>query len=231
MIEVAYVSHMGSDLLVANAARRSFDNQHAIWTDAPRSARGRSDTQLVADLARDGHLLPFRHPQITLACTAPLPIARQLGKHQVGFSWSEVSRRYKTKGLTFHQIEGWRSDVKDRRQGSGNALDDATNNTLSAIQWRNIQRCMAEYEQALEFGASPEQARFLLPQSMDVAWTWTASLLGWAQMVQGRSHPDAQAETREFAQGVAEIVAPLFPVSWAALAGWRPSLSDAEAAA
>lgn len=232
MIEVAYVCHSGTDLLVANSARRSFDNQHTEWTDAPRSRRGRSDSQLVADLARDGHVLPFRHPQITLACTAPLPIARQLAKHQVGFSWSEVSRRYRTKGITFHQIAGWRSDVKDRRQGSGEDLDDTTNNTLSAIQWRNITRCLAEYEQALEFGASPEQARFLLPQAMDVVWTWTGSLLGWAQLVKGRSHPDAQAETREFANRVAEVVGPLFPVSWAALDGWRPAADDlAEAAA
>lgn len=223
MIEVAYVAHHGSDLLVANAARRSFDNQHTEWTETPRTARSRSDAQLVADLARDGHLLPFRHPQITLACTAPLPIARQLGKHQVGFSWSEVSRRYKTKGITFHEIKAWRADVKDRRQGSGADVDAATNNTLSAIQWRNIQRCVAEYDQALELGASPEQARFLLPQAMDVGWTWTGSLLGWAQLVGGRSHPDVQAETREFAQRVAEIVGPLFPMSWAPLTTWRVS--------
>lgn len=230
MLEVAYVCHSGSDLLVANAARRSFDNQHAAWTDAPRTRRGRSDTQLVVDLARDGHLLPFRHPQITLACTAPLPIARQLGKQQVGFSWSEVSRRYKTQGISFHQIEAWRSDVKDRRQGSGEAVDDLTHNTLSAIQWRNIQRCVAEYEQALELGASPEQARFLLPQSMDVVWTWTGSLLGWAMLVKGRSHRDVQAETREFAQACVAIIEPLFPVSWAALSGWRVAESDEEAA-
>lgn len=229
MIEVAYVAHSGNDLLVCNAARRSFDNHHTEWCDAPRGHRGRSDAQLVADLARDGHVLPFRHPQITLACTAPLPVARQLTKHQVGFSWSEVSRRYRTKGITFHHIEGWRSDVKDRRQGSGAPLDDPTVNTLSAIQWRNIQRCVAEYEQALELGASPEQARFLLPQSMDVVWTWTGSLLGWAQMVKGRSHPDVQAETREFAQACVAIIAPLFPVSWAALDGWRPEAAEVAA--
>lgn len=230
MIEVAYVCHSGSDLLVCNAARRSFDHQHTAWSDKPRTSRGRSDSQLVADLARDGHLLPFRHPQITLACTAPLPVARQLGKHQVGFSWSEISRRYKTKGIAFHRIEEWRADVKDRRQGSGDALPDLAQNTLAAIQWRNIERCLAEYEQALEYGASPEQARFLLPQSMDVVWTWTGSLLGWASLVHGRSHPDAQAETREFAQRIAEVVAPLFPVSWAALDDWRPDISEGAAA-
>lgn len=223
MIEVAYVCHSGSDLLVANAARRSFDNHHTTWRETPRGQRARSDPQLVADLAADGHELPFRHCQVTLACTAPLPIARQLGKHQVGFSWSEVSRRYITKGLTFHQIEAWRAAPEERRQGSGDALDDLTHNTLAAIQWRNIEMCVAQYEEALRMGASPEQARFLLPQSMDVRWTWTGSLLGWWALVRGRRHPDAQTETRDFAVAVETVVAPLFPVSWAALAGWRPS--------
>lgn len=221
MIEVAYVCHSGTDLLVANSARRSFDNQHTAWTETARGRRGRSDAELVSDLARGGHFLPFRHPQITLACAAPLPVARQLGKHQIGMSWSEVSRRYRTKGLSFHQIEQWRSAPAEKRQGSGLPVDALAQNTLAAIQWRNTERCLAEYEQALEMGASPEQARFLLPQSMDVRWTWTGSLLAWAHVYSQRTHPDVQAETREFALAMAEVVEPLFPVSWAALSGWR----------
>lgn len=221
MIEVSYVSHMGTDLLVANAARRSFDNQHTEWTDQPRGRRGRSDTQLVADLARDGHLLPFRHPQITLACTAPLPIARHLGKHQVGFSWSEVSRRYKTKGVTLHCIEQWRAAPVEKRQGSGAPLDDRTDALLTQVQARIHAECLRAYDYALTLGATPEQARFLLPQSMDVAWTWTGSLLAWAHLVKERSHPDVQSETREFAQACVTIIEPLFPVSWAALSGWQ----------
>lgn len=228
MIEAAYVCHSGSDLLVVNAARRSFDSQHAAWSDTPRTRRGRSDPELVSDLARDGHLLPFRHPQITLACIAPLPIARQLGKHQVGFSWSEVSRRYRTKDIGFHVIGDWRAAPAERRQGSGVSLQGAEANTLWALQLANIRSCEADYARALELGASPEQARFLLPQSMDVTWTWTGSLLGWAHLYAQRTHPDVQAETREFALAVAAIVAPLFPVSWAALSGWRIT---AEAAA
>lgn len=217
MIGVRLVSRMGDDLLVANAARRSFGAEFDAWSDEPRTKRGRSDGGLIADLARDGHFLPFRHPQITLACTAPLPVARQLGKHQVGFSWSEVSRRYKTKGLSFHEIGAWRAAPAERRQGSGCTLTGDANNTLSAIQIDNIARCLADYEAALDLGASPEQARFLLPQAMDVIWTWTGSLLAWSDLCEQRSHSDTQAETREFVAEVSRIIAPLFPVSWVAL--------------
>jgi thymidylate synthase (FAD) len=223
MIEVRLVAKHGDDLLVANAARRSFGAEHAEWSNAPRSKRGRSDRELIEDLARDGHELPFRHPHVTLACTAPLPVARQLGKHQVGFSWSETSRRYKTGGLTFHIISDWRSAPDDRRQGSGQSLDGADDNTLRAIQLRNIETCVADYEAALKLGASPEQARFLLPQAMDVCWTWTGSLLAWATLYNRRRHPDTQAETRAFVEAVVEVIAPLFPVSWQALTQMEPA--------
>lgn len=217
MIEVRYEDHMGDDLRVVNAARQSFDARHSEWSETPRTKRGRSDSELIVDLANDEHTLPFRHPQITLSGTAPLPVARQLEKHQVGFSWSEISRRYKTTNVTCHKIADWRAAPAEKRQGSGESLPEDVQNTLSAIQWRNIEMCLAQYNEALRMGATPEQARFMLPQSMDVRWTWTGSLLGFWMVVKSRSHPDVQAETREFAQGIAAIVEPLFPRAWLAL--------------
>ena len=217
-MKVSYVDHMGGDLLVANAARRSFGTGFETWSDEPRSERGRSDRQLVFDLAKDGHLLPFRHPHLIVECDAPIPVARQLGKHQVGLEWSEISRRYKVKGITFYRIgDRWRADVKDRRQGSGELLPPEKQAILSAIEEAVITMGINSYEAALEHGASPEQARFLLPQSMEVFWTWTGSLLAFAHLYKQRSHADTQKETREFAQQVGDIAFKLWPVAWAAL--------------
>lgn len=216
-----YVDHMGDDLLVANVARKSFGKGYDTFRtieDGPRTPRGRSDEQLIYDLARDGHWLPFRHPHVTLACTAPVPIARQLGKHQVGMDWSEISRRYVTKGITFYEINGrWRADVDDRRQGSGELLPQEKQQMLDIIQRRNIANAIADYEEALDLGAAPEQARFLLPLSMQVEYTWTGSLLAWAHLYKQRTHRDAQQEARDFAHLVASIIGPLFPYSWKAL--------------
>lgn len=217
MIAVKLIDFMGDDLRVANAARQSFDVGYEEWSHEPRGPRTRSDRELVLSLAEDGHELPFRHPQVTLYCTAPLPVARQLGKHQVGFSWSETSRRYKTKGITFHTIDWWRSAPPEKRQGSGPVLKAQTQRALRAIQRANIMRCEKDYSVALGKGATPEQARFLLPQSMDVSWTWTGSLLGCAMLYRKRTHPDTQEETRDFAMKVAAQVAHLFPVAWEAL--------------
>ena len=105
----------GNDLSIVNAARRSFGKQYDDFRtneDGPRAARGLSDEGLLEELAVKGHWLPFRHPRMSFECDAPLPVARQVGKHQVGWEWSEVSRRYKTKDITFYRFDGtWRADV------------------------------------------------------------------------------------------------------------------------
>lgn len=220
-MQVSYVAHMGDDLLVANVARKSFGRNYTEFRsieDGPRTARGRSDEQLIYDLAAEGHVLPFRHPHIILECVEALPIARQLGKHQIGMDWSEISRRYKTKDIGFTRLAGqWRSDVKDRRQGSGALLEGPVQEYLDNIQRNNIHQCKLDYKAALEAGACPEQARYLLPQSMQAEWTWTGSLLAYAHLYRQRNHEDAQKEITDFALAAAEIIEKLYPVSWRAL--------------
>lgn len=217
-MKVELVTNMGDDLLVANCARKSFGKGFTTFSYEPRTKRGRSDFELIHSLADDGHLLPFRHPHITLSCTEALPIARQLGKHQVGLDWSEISRRYKTNGITFTYLNGtWRSDVDDRRQGSGDLLPQNIQEQLKEIQIRNITNALIDYEDALKLGASPEQCRYLLPQSMNCEWTWTGSLLAFAHLYKQRNHVDAQKEIRDFAEQVGLIMEQLYPVSWNAL--------------
>lgn len=206
------------DLLAANAARGTHGVAFDTWSDEPRSARSRGDRQLLVDLATEEHQLPFRHPHVSLRCRAPVPIARQLGKHQVGFEWSEISRRLKIKDLTFHRVNGgWRAALRHYSQGSGDLLPPDKQARLDAIQERNISNALMDYETALDMGVAPEQARFLLPQSMECLWIWTGSLLGWAELYRKRSRPDTQLETQEFVKQVADILNAKHPVGWPAL--------------
>ena len=217
-MQVQYVDHLGSDLLVANAARKSYGKGFEEFSYTPRSPNGRSDDELINDLARDGHMLPFRHPHITLSCSEALPIARQLGKHQSGLTWSEISRRYKTKGIKFTFLDGtWRYDIEDRHQGSGELMSRELQAKLELIQANNINNCLNDYQDALDLGAAPEQCRYLLPQAMNAEWTWTGSLLSFAHLYKQRNHPDAQTEVKNFAIEVGKIMEELYPISWKAL--------------
>ena len=84
-IQVQYIDHMGSDLSVVNSARVSFDKHSAELNEA--------DMKLIGYLADHGHWSPFAHTSIQFRIKAPIFVARQLVKHQIGLSWNECSRR------------------------------------------------------------------------------------------------------------------------------------------
>jgi thymidylate synthase (FAD) len=73
------------------------------------------------------------------------------------------------------------------------------------------------YKDLLESGVCPEQARFVLPQSMYTEFIETGSLYGYARLCGLRDAPDAQKEIRDYAQQVSALLEKKFPVSWSAL--------------
>ena len=83
-MKVEFIDAMGSDLSVVNAARVSFDKE-SKWEEGSLSPQ---DCKLIDYLARNGHWSPFTHTAITFRVKAPIFVARQLAKHQVGFSWN-----------------------------------------------------------------------------------------------------------------------------------------------
>lgn len=207
---VEVMSHTeDGDLLAVNAARCSFDRTHEIFDH-------KKDKKLINYLAEHGHFLPFRHPVCTLRIHAPLFVLRQLGKHQVGFSWSEVSRRYITTFPQFHRPEEWRKNADNVKQGSSEEVLDPDIDIKDAHDTANRYACAA-YEDMLDAGVCPEQARMVLPQSMYTTTITTGSLLGWFHMYRLRIEGHTQKETQEYAQAIGKVMANLFPISWEAL--------------
>lgn len=80
-IKAEYISHMGDDLMVVNAARVSFDKESLWGTDVRdgivHNVLEQADVKLIAYLAKHDHWTPFSHPQITLRETVPIFVARQ----------------------------------------------------------------------------------------------------------------------------------------------------------
>ena len=91
MISIKFVDKMGDDFRVFEAAKATLGGE-----EESGFVRGETDpSRLINFLAREKHVTPFCHPHVTFECEAPIAIARQLGKHQVGFRWNERSMRYK----------------------------------------------------------------------------------------------------------------------------------------
>lgn len=210
-MSVEYIDHMGSDDSVVRAARVSFDKSPELYTDE-------ENARLIAYLARHGHEIPFAHTAITLRVRAPVAVRAQAFKHKVGFVESEISRRYISSTPGFFVPE-FRAKAENVKQGSGELLDDEKQEKLRETYVAFMQGAQVMYHNFLDMGVAPEQARLLLPQGMMTEWVWTGSLLAFVRFYRLRSDAHAQKEIQELAHMVSDIIAPLFPVAWAALTG------------
>ena len=203
-IKVNLIETLGTDLTVVNAARVSFDKHHSKFTDG--------DEKLISYLAQHGHWTPFGHPQLQFRISAPVFVARQLVKHQVGLVWNEVSRRYVDTPPTFYYTDTWRKKATDKKQGSSDEevhLHLRLKDDLIYIQEKAAQL----YAELLRKGVAPEQARMILPQSMFTEWYWTGSLYAFTRVCKLRLSNDAQEETREVAKLLSNELKKSFPIS------------------
>lgn len=192
----------------------AFDDDGYELTDKLLPA---ADARLIAYLARNGHWTPFAHTAIKLRMAAPVPIARQAYKHKAGFVENEESRRYIDSEPELFVPDEFRTKADNKKQGSGGAHPESA--ALVSFYERVAREGIAAYRHLLDKGVCPEQARFILPQGVVVNWIWTGSLAAYARFYKQRTHAHAQQEARDLAAAVGAVIAPLFPVSWAALVG------------
>ena len=211
-IAVSLVNHMGNDDTVVNAARVSFAKE-------ARQYAVDQNKRLIKYLADHNHWSPFAHCTLQFHIKAPIFVARQLAKHQVGFAWNEVSRRYVDSDPTFwNPNRQWRSRAENKKQGSSTELVGDVIEAGDEYE-STIRTAVLSYNLLLAQGVCPEQARSVLPQSMMTEWYWTGSLFGFSRVCKLRLDAHAQVECREVAQPIYDTCAKLFPISWKALNG------------
>jgi thymidylate synthase (FAD) len=247
-MNVTLIDHMGSDLSVVNAARVSFDKQ-SDWESSWGGRIGilkEADKKLISYLAKHNHWTPFGHCFASFRIKAPIFVARQLGKHQVGLVWNEVSRRYVDDEPEFYVPDTWRKRADNVKQGSSaetiplDQYDGWDGKYIEEIikEWPNevyedgryqpeypldcrineyLEDAHNIYKLLLKVGVCPEQARMVLPQSMMTEWVWSGSLAAFARVCKLRLDPHTQYETRLVASIIEGQMAKLFPVSWEAL--------------
>lgn len=216
-MKVELIDAMGSDLSVVNAARVSFEKFHEVFEEG-------KDDRLIAYLAKHNHWTPFAHAFLSFRIKAPIFVARQLVKHQVGLAWNEVSRRYVDSEPEFWFPDVFRGKPINAKQGSSDKTIDISDEELWVETGETVLdhtdlvcNLVAWYNNAIAYGVAPEQARMFLPQNMMTEWVWSGSLAAFARVVKLRMDPHAQAETREIAEQINKLVPEGFQHSWKAL--------------
>lgn len=241
-MKAQYLNHYLTDKDVANYARQSFANVADNFTESQNNnlirflARGMASgdwEKLLTELGAEGmskddvkaqatylrniptHWVPFGHPHITLRMQAPIPIRVQCFKHKIGFTESEESRRYISSRPELYVPDSIRAAAPSVKQGSAGTHHRSA--FWLAEYYTRCSQMINLYEDAINDGVCPEQARFMLPQGVEVNWVWTGSLYAFANFYNQRSDSHAQKEIQELAKEVDSIISPLFPVSWSAL--------------
>jgi thymidylate synthase (FAD) len=228
-IEVTLKDFMGSDLTVVNAARVSFDKESDWEKGFDNDLEGLlnySDEKLIKYLAKHNHWSPFGHASIQFRIKAPVFVARQLVKHQIGLTWNEVSRRYVSDDPSIYCPDTWRAAASDKKQGSDeektvewikDSYPDDEDIRVGTVYNKAVEHAVKAYDMLIEGGVAPEQARMVLPQSMFTEWYWSGTLYAFARVCNLRCKPDAQYETRVVANKIDKLAQDMFPVSWECL--------------
>ena len=208
---VKLVDYMGNDITVVNAARVSFNKR------SPKTKPiSNKDIGLINYLAKHNHWTPFGHCFAQFHIKAPIFVARQLGKHQVGLVWNEVSRRYVSDDPETWHPQAWRKATEDKKQGSSDELV-ASQGLVESRYKEAVEMAIDSYNKLLSFGVCEEQARSVLPQSAMTEWYWSGSIAAFARVCKLRLAEDTQLETRLLAQKINALLEKQFPVSWKAL--------------
>ena len=176
MTQVTLIDKMGSDLSVVNSARVSFAKQHNTMQD--------NDERLIKYLATHNHWSPFGHASLQFRIKAPIFVARQLVKHQVGLIWNEVSRRYVSDDPEFFIPFLWREKHENKKQGS-------TDTEVQYDIMPMIKMSKLMYKEMLDKNIAPELARMILPQCMMTEWIWSGTLYAFARVCNLRNKDDA----------------------------------------
>jgi thymidylate synthase (FAD) len=205
MMNVQLVDKMGTDLSVVNAARVSYAKSKEAFDVV-------KDEKLIKYLAEHEHWSPFAHASLQFRIKAPIFVARQLVKHQVGLVWNEVSRRYVDDAPELYRPDAWRGRPQNSKQGSDGEVN--LDQTIEYNMETTMESCLILYNALLQKGVAPEQARMVLPQSMMTEWYWSGTLYAFARVCNLRCKPDTQRETQEVANEIDRLTNEAFPRSW-----------------
>lgn len=192
------LSHFGSDLMIANIARVSYNKESQELSE--------KDAKLIKYLATHKHTTPFRHPQLQFRIECPIFVERQLFTHQIGWARNSISGRYVDFSDSYWLPEQLRMQSKDSKQGSAEDVGAEANAYFLNKMQKVLDLAKDVYAEMSEYGVSKEQCRIVLPLALETKFIWTGSLHAFMHLCDLRLKKDAQKETRDLVSSMLDLV-------------------------
>jgi len=189
-MNVELLNYFGGDINHSNVARVSYQKEASGFTYE-------QNAKLLNYLAKHGHTSPFRHSNLQFRIRCSIYVERQLHKHHVGVEVNSISGRYVdfADSYYFIPIGEWRKQSTSSKQGSDGLVENQE--YCNAIQEATIRFARKNYDLLIAKGVAMEQARSILPLSLETEYITTMSFQAFVHMCNLRLKPDTQAETRD----------------------------------
>jgi len=179
---------------------------------------------LIGHLLKQGHFGPFEHPQATFAVKG---ISRscmaQITRHRHA-SFDVQSMRY----VSFDDVDP--EEVAEGemvvtppsatdpewvgRNQKGGSVDDETVEKREEIFRKSVARSVESYQELLDLGMPPEDARFVLPIGTEVNMVFSVNARMLMHVADMRAAADAQWEIREMTEEILALAADWCPLTF-----------------
>ncbi len=179
---------------------------------------------LIGHLLDHGHFGPFEHPQVTFAIKG---ISRscmaQITRHR-HVSFDVQSMRY----VSFDDVDP--ADVEEgemvvtppsasdpdwvgRNQQSGSVDEDTVAKREELFQ-RSVRQSVEDYQELLDLGMPPEDARFVLPIGTEVNMVMSMNARMLMHVADMRAAADSQWEIRDMTERILDLAAEWCPITF-----------------
>jgi thymidylate synthase (FAD) len=179
------------------------------------------DEKLLRHLWTKKHATPFEVCGLTVEVKAPIMVFREWHRHRTQ-SYNEMSARYTPLPDENYvpSVERLLLNAGTMNKQAGTAdgaeiLDESWARRFREDLRAAYERLESLYQVSLACGIPKELARLILPVGRYSRMRASANLRNWLAFLTLRMAPDAQWEIRQYANAVGELIADLFPRTWA----------------
>ncbi|MCL2081060.1 MAG: FAD-dependent thymidylate synthase [Oscillospiraceae bacterium] len=167
---------------------------------------GDSANRFLASILKRGHESVIEHRAITVKLICDRGVSHELVRHRIA-SFSQESTRYCNYSgdkfgneLTFVKPFFWADDLEKY-----------------ALWLEAMRQTEANYLKLLDMGATPEEARAVLPNSLKTEIVMTMNLREWRHFFKLRAAPQAHPQMREIVTPLLAYMKEILPVIFADL--------------
>ena len=167
----------------------------------------------IHGILRRGHESVIEHGSITVKFICDRGVTHEIVRHRIA-SYSQESTRYCN-----YVKEKFGSQITciDLATGFRYDLSDETDRKKYEVWQRAMENAERSYFQMIELGATPQEARSVLPNSLKTELVATMNLREWRHFFRLRADAAAHPPCRQVAQMLLERFAKDYPVFFADL--------------